>query len=121
VLATAALAAAEGGEATLDDALELEKAIVAPCNAELFREAGGANRGLAAAISPFISPVFRSSESKDREKTIKEGVNGERLETFQVALQLVRTAKDDAAGRRQKKGRPCTAPFFQLQYYTVYD
>jgi hypothetical protein len=61
VLATAALAAAEGGEATLDDALELEKAIVAPCNAELFR---GANRGLAAAISPFISPVTDPARAK---------------------------------------------------------
>lgn len=55
VLATAALAAAEGGAATLDDDLELAKAVVAPCNAELFREAGEANRGLAAAISPFIT------------------------------------------------------------------
>lgn len=76
VLATAALAAAEGGEATLDDALELEKAIVAPCNAELFREAGEANRGLAAAISPFISPVTDPARAKDRGATIKEGVNG---------------------------------------------
>lgn len=57
VLDTAALAAAEGDEATWGDGLEeLEKAIVAPSNAELFREAGEANRGLAAAISPFISP-----------------------------------------------------------------
>lgn len=57
MLDTAALAAAEGDEATWGDGLEeLEKAIVAPSNAELFREAGEANRGLAAAISPFISP-----------------------------------------------------------------
>jgi hypothetical protein len=93
VLATAALAAAEGGEATLDDALELEKAMVAPCNAELFRAAEEANRGLAAAISPFISPVSDPARAKDRKKTIKRGWTGKTRKTLRVALQLVRMAK----------------------------
>lgn len=77
VLATAALAAAEGGEATLDDGLAFEKAIVAPSSAELSREAGEANRGLAAAISPFISPVFRSSERKSGKGGVWIGGMGE--------------------------------------------
>lgn len=76
----------------MDDDLELEKANVAPCNAELFREAGEANRGLAAAISPFISPLSDPARAPDRER-LKRGVDGGRLETLRVALQLVRTAK----------------------------
>lgn len=79
VLATAALAAADGCEATWENGLEELKAIVAPCNAELFREAGGANRGLAAAISPFIAPSSDPARAQEKREIKTRWIGGSEL------------------------------------------